>query len=114
MIINYDKIHFIHEDGTLDLTTNVQRMGKVLQTKGFVRCRREQYINAYGLHIYTHDYFSPITSTRVMRKSKNTYCIHHYASSWNDSGKSNLFIDNKIMREIINALVQIKRKLIIK
>ena len=104
----YNDITFVKEDGTLDLTTNVQRMGKVLVEKGFILSRHEQFLPFYGLNVYTHDYFSPITSTRVMRKTKNTYSIHHFAGSWID-GKKRGIRDLWLVREGINLLIQIKR-----
>lgn len=111
MLALYDDISFINDDGSLDMTTNVDRMGKYLITKGFIPSREAQYIQEYGLRIYTHDYFSPITSTRVMRKTKNTYSIHYFAESWRDGKKKCGWRDWTITREIINALVQIKRAL---
>ena len=110
MLALYNDIHFELPDGTLDQTTNVQRMGEMLKTKGFAARCKEQYIADYGLRVYTHDYFSPITSTRVMRKSKNTYSIHHFAGSWTNK-KHNRLRDTWLVRETINALIQIKRKL---
>lgn len=90
----------------------VDRMGKALITKGFIPSRDAQYIEEYGLRIYTHDYFSPITSTRVMRKTKNTYSIHYFAESWRDGKRKRGWRDWTITREIVNALVQVKRKLL--
>ncbi len=110
MLALYDDIHFVLPDGSLDQMTNVQRMGEQLKLHGFVPCRKEQYIAEYGLRIYTHDYFSPITSTRVMRKTKNTYSIHHFAGSWTNN-RHNSLRDSWLVRETINALIQIKRKL---
>ena len=110
MLAIYDYIQFLKADGTLDITTNVQRMGEVLITKGFVPSRNEQFLPVYGLKVYTHDYFSPITSTRVMRKTKDTYSIHHFAGSWTNKRHYRLR-DSWIVRETINALIQIKRKL---
>ena len=109
MLALYDDIEFVKADGSLDMTTNVVRMGYFLQTKGFIPSRDAQYLPDYGLRIYTHDYFSPITSTRVMRKTKNTYSIHYFAESWRDGKKNKGWRDWVITREIINALVQIKR-----
>lgn len=109
MLALYDSIEFVKPDGSLDMTTNVDRMGKSLITKGFVPSRDAQYIEEYGLRIYTHDYFSPITSTRVMRKTKNTYSIHYFAESWRDGKKKKGWREWTITREIVNALVQIKR-----
>ena len=70
----------------------------------------KQLLPIYGLKVYTHDYFSPITSTRVMRKTKDTYSIHHFAGSWTNS-KRNKIQNIWLYREFINALIQIKRKL---
>jgi len=71
--------------------------------------KHNQYIEEWRLRVYTHDYFSPITSTRVMRKTKNTYSIHYFAESWRDGKRKRGWRDWTITREIINALVQIKR-----
>lgn len=109
MLALYDDIEFVKPDGSLDMTTNVDRMGKYLISKGFISCRDAQFISEYGLRIYAHDYFSPITSTRVMRKTKNTYSIHYFAESWRDGKKKRGWRDWVITREAINALVQIKR-----
>lgn len=108
MLATYDCAHFLRVDGTLDMTTNVQRLGERIVQGGLLRERKIQHLPQWGLRIYTHDYFSPITSTRVMRKTKNTYCIHRFAGTWVDGKKSGIR-DLWIGREFINMLVQIKR-----
>lgn len=112
MLALYNSATFVKQDGSFDMTTNVIRMGRFLQTKGFIPSRDAQYIEMYGLRIYTHDYFSPITSTRVMRKTKNTYSIHYFAESWRDGKRKRGWRDWVVTREIVNALVQVKRKLV--
>ena len=119
MLALYDGVKFFKPDGSFDLTTNVERMGFVMITELKNEGINEkeywkslQYISKWGLRIYTHDYFSPITSTRVMRKTSNTYSIHYYAGSWIDGKKKPSWRDWLITREIINALVQIKRKIL--
>ena len=108
MLATYDCAHFLRVDGTLDMTTNVQRLGERMVQGGLLHERKVQYLPQWGLRVYTHDYFSPITSTRVMRKTKNTYCIHRFAGTWVDGKKSGVR-DWWIVREFINLLVQIKR-----
>lgn len=110
MLSTYNAVRFVREDGSLDMTTNVQRLGARMQEGGLQKERKIQYLPQWGLRVYTHDYFSPITSTRVMRKTKNTYAIHRYAGTWVDSKNSN-FRNWWIVREIINFLIQIKRYL---
>lgn len=117
MLSLYDNIEFVKEDGSLDMTTNVERMGERMKAEGLNELtnkgdkprKRVQYIDKWGLRVYTHDYFSPITSTRVMRKTKNTYSIHYFAESWRDGKKKKGWRDWTITREAINALIQIKR-----
>lgn len=111
MLATYENATFLREDGTLDMTTNVLRLGQKIVEGGLQHKREIQILPQWGLRIYTHDYFSPITSTRVMRKTKNTYCIHRFAGSWVDGKKSGVR-NWWITREIINILVQIKRKLV--
>lgn len=108
MLTTYNGAHFMREDGTLNMTTNVQRLGDRMVQGGLKHERKEQYLPQWGLRVYTHDYFSPITSTRVMRKSKNTYCIHRFAGTWVDGKKGGLR-DWWMVREIVNILVQMKR-----
>ena len=112
MLAAYENATFLKEDGTLDMTTNVQRLGAKMVEGGLLHERKIQYLPQWGLRVYTHDYFSPITSTRVMRKSKNTYCIHRFAGSWVDGKRRNGIRDWWISRELLNLLVQIKRKLV--
>ena len=118
MLFLYDNASFVKADGSLDLTTNVQRMGQAMCAAGLNQPReekpwkREQYISQWGLRVYTHDYFSPITSTRVMRKTKNTYSIHHFMGSWTETKRKGGWREWTITRELINALVQIKRWLL--
>lgn len=118
MLALYDEIEFVRPDGSLDMTTNVERMGvvmmKELRNEGMKEnsyWKQNQYIEEWGLRVYTHDYFSPITSTRVMRKTKKTYSIHYFAESWRDGKKRRGWRDWTITREIVNALVQVKRKI---
>lgn len=108
MLATYDGAHFLRADGTMDMTTNVQRLGKLMVHGGLSHERKIQFLPHWGLRVYTHDYFSPITSTRVMRKSKNTYCIHRFAGAW-VGGKKGGLRDWWIVREIINILAQLKR-----
>ena len=108
MLSTYNGAQFMCEDGSLDMTTNVQRLGMKMREGGLLPIKKIQYLHHWRLRVYTHDYFSPITSIRVMRKSKNTYCIHRFAGSWMD-GKQSSWRDTWFIREMINCLIQIKR-----
>lgn len=77
--------------------------------------KQNQYIEEWGLRVYTHDYFSPITSTRVMRKTKNTYSIHYFAESWVEKTRGQMvkewIITHILGRKLTDKLVQLKRKM---
>ena len=115
MLSLYDCATFFNPDGSLDLTTNVDRLGSAMVRHGLKveggKWKEVQYLEEWGLRVYTHDYFSPITSTRVMRKTKNTYSIHYFAESWREGKRASGWRNWTITREIVNALVQLKRKL---
>lgn len=110
MLQLYDGLHFRKEDGAMDQLTNVARMGQRMVEGGLIANGKRQYLPEWGLTVYDHHYFSPITSTRVMRKSKDTYSIHRFAGSWTGK-KTGGFRDWVITREIINIGVQLKRKI---
>lgn len=116
MLALYEGVEFVLPDGSLDMTTNVERMGVEMVRHGLKvkdgKWKEIQHIEKWGLRVYTHDYFSPITSTRVMRKTENTYSIHYFAGSWQDNKKAGNWRNWMITREIVNALVQIKRRII--
>ena len=119
MLSLYDGIEFVKPNGSLDLTTNVQRLGERMVAQGLNEATSKgskpwdsiQYLEEWGLCVYTYDYFSPITSTRVMRKTKNTYSIHYFSGSWQDNTKVGKWRNWTITKEIVNALVQVKRLL---
>jgi len=110
MLATYDGVNFINEDGTLDLTTNVHRLGKRMVAGGLIPNGKEHFIEQWGLHVYDFHHFSPLTSTRVMRKTKDTFAIHHFAASWHDQKGSIAKLQaSPVVCEIINVLIQIKR-----
>lgn len=122
MLALYDDAVFVHQDGSYDLMTNVDRLGVRMEQEGLNRRvgRNEpwhgvQYIAHWGLRVYTHDYFSPITSTRVMRMTENTYSIHYFAASWVEKTRGQLvkewIITHLLGRKLTDKLVQMKRRL---
>ena len=120
MLELYEDISFMRNDGTFDYTTNVERLGARMKQGGLNAItsnnirpwKHEQYLAEWSIRIYPYDYFSPITSTRVMRKTSNTYSVHYFAESWRDDKKAHGWRNWVVTREIVNALVQLKRKLL--
>lgn len=114
-IVYYTDKHFIKEDGSYDMTTNTQIISKIMQDNGFELDGKYQ-VYKEDMHCFPKDYFCPKTSTGVLKLTKNTYCIHHFAGSWHTltrKQKIKRFISRKILGvKLTDKLVQIKRKLV--
>ncbi len=93
----YDNRHFVKENGTLDMTTNVQIITSYMSNYDFQpHSSYQDFPNL--ITINPQEYFcplSPISGKSTI--SKNTYTIHHFAGSW-------LPIKVRIRRKIRNVL----------
>ena len=77
----YDERHFIRDDGTLDLTTNVIIMTEIANKYGLMHNNKLQTIEGWTL--YPSDYFCPLdNSTGVLHKTQNTATLHWFNKSW--------------------------------
>ncbi len=110
----YNDRSFILSDGSLDMKTNCFIISEILQKRGINLNNKYQIYND-ELHLFPNDYFCPKSSTGVINKTDNTYCIHHFAASWcnftfNDKVKH--FIARKILKpKFTNFLIKTKKKL---
>ena len=78
----YNGRHFVKEDGSFDITTNVTTITNYMTPLG-LKCDNT-YQDFPGLFtIYPKDYFCP-KSYRDLKiyKTSNTVTIHHFAASW--------------------------------
>ena len=110
----YEGKHFVNPDGTLDLTPNTITIADIMVASGFkIDGKYQVYKN--DMHVFPVDYFCPLTSTRVLKLTKNTYCIHHFAGSWVEKTRGQLvkewIITHIIGRKLTDKIVQLKRKL---
>lgn len=110
----YNGRHFVSADGTLDLTTNTVTIARIMQEGGFV-IDGQYRVYKDDMHVFPVDYFCPLTSTRVLKCTKNTYCIHHFAGSWKEYTRAQLvknwICDHLLGRTLTDKMVQIKRNL---
>jgi len=110
----YKNRPFVLEDGSLDMTANPTIFSRIFETNGLIPNGQMQIYKEI-LHVFPVDYFAPLSSTRILRVTENTYCIHHFDSSWRQRSKSELicnFIIDKILgRALIDKLIQLKRKI---
>ena len=72
--------HFFRADGTYDMTTNTQTISNIMISNGF-KLDGKYKVYKNDMHCFPKDYFCPKTSTGVLKLTKNTYCIHHFAGS---------------------------------
>ena len=80
-IDEYESLNFYNHDKSLNLTTNVKRLTKILEDKGLIRNNKFQYID--DISIYPQEYFSPYDYANYIKKNtENTYCEHLFLVSW--------------------------------
>lgn len=105
----YQGRHFLNEDGTLDLTTNVKFVTETMKLNGFVANGQEQ--DYKDLHVLPVDYFCPKQTTGEYFRTSNTYCESVGVSSWAKQegwkAKVRLLVGPKTM----TRLIKMKRKL---
>lgn len=84
---DYEKSHFLGEDGQFNLYTVVERITDLLVLKGFKSVNKIQIID--GITLYPKEYFSPLDyCSNKLKITKNTYSIHHYVASWHNDEQS--------------------------
>lgn len=85
MLAAYSDRHFMKDDGTMDLTTNVQFITGIMAHNGFRQDGTEQ--DYKDLHVFPVDYFSPHHTTGEYIRTENTYCEHKGLASWGKQKK---------------------------
>ena len=99
----YDDKSFTKISESIDTSTNVQIVTKILKNLGFDMNGKKQHIEGIGT-IYPQEYFSPYDYINYYdKKTKNTYTKHHFYKSWinpKDKVKSNI---KKFLSKIIGG-----------
>lgn len=77
----YNNLHFIKEDGDINVTTIVEYTTSILREYGWKS--DSQIHKVEGLTIYPSEYFCPMNyETGEINITENTYSIHRYSASW--------------------------------
>ena len=106
----YKGRHFVNDDGSFDLTTNVKFVTEQMRMNGFVQNGKEQ--DYKDLHVFPVDYFCPKQTTGEYFRTENTYCEHKGLDSW--AGSKNEWkakLGAMVGAKSMVWLIKLKRKL---
>lgn len=89
-ILNYFDKPFVKPEGSYAMVTMPQVMNKIIKEKRQIKVseKKEIFENidmnyATCFYLFEEDFFSPKNmGTGTIRKTNNTYAIHHFAMSW--------------------------------
>ena len=78
---HYDTASFLKEDGSVDITTNVEVLTDLCLRYGLV-CN-DKFQEVEGLAIYPREVFCPVDfETEKLHRTRKTVTIHWFAGSW--------------------------------
>lgn len=81
LLDRYAQMHFMNEDGSLNMTTIVKYTTTVLVQYGL--CAITGIQNVEGIYIYPKNYFNPFDDiTGKLCITPDTYTIHWYSKTW--------------------------------
>jgi CDP-glycerol glycerophosphotransferase (TagB/SpsB family) len=79
----YNGRNFVKEDGSFDLTTNVETISAMTREKYKLILNNTYQELETGIAIYPKDYFCPKSfENGKINITKNTCCIHYFNASW--------------------------------
>lgn len=82
LLSHYASRHFIQE-GRMDFTTNVEIISKITKTKYGILLNNTFQVFGDNNAIFPFDYFcAKDMMDGKIKRTKNTYTIHHFAGSW--------------------------------
>ncbi len=78
---SYEASSFLNADGSMNLTTVVERVSGIFRRRGLTDSSEIQEVA--GIAVYPAEYFCPINpSTGILSVTENTRTVHHYAATW--------------------------------
>ena len=113
----YDQRHFILEDGSLDLTTNVSTITRMTKEKYNINLNNEFQIFGNNMALYPFEFLcAKYHSDGTLFVTENTYTSHHFAGSWLPKDlkfrhKLKLFLYNFFGKNIVDYIVAKLRNL---
>lgn len=82
MLETYDKMSFVKEDGTFNMTVNNTHLQSILQSYGYVFENKYQELKE-GIIVYPDEYFHVADVEKgSLHKTNNSYAIHWHTLLW--------------------------------
>lgn len=106
----YDKRHFIMEDGSLDLTTNIKTITEIT-VANYSIILNNTYQNLGDVTFYPFDFLcAKDLDDGKIKTSSNTFTIHHFKGSWTSPKKKLIaFLNNTVGNDFVKIIVKLKR-----
>lgn len=108
-LAHYQNRHFLHDDGTMDLTTNVRYVSSKMREQGFEQNGKEQ--DYKDLHVFPVEYFCPMQTTGEYLRTENTYCESKGLGSWSSGGNWKVMLKSIVGPKVMTRLIKMKRNL---
>lgn len=108
----YDDKHFVLEDGSLDLTTNVKTITDItVSNYPIVLNNTMQVFDDFVMLPFDYLCAKDLIDG-VVKKTKNTYTVHHFAGSWTSPKKKFIKLLLSVFGyRFVQRLVKIKHRL---
>lgn len=108
----YDDRHFVLEDGNLDLTTNVKTITDITVANYPIKLNNTMQ-SFDDFVMFPFDYLcAKDLVDGVVKKTKNTYTVHHFAGSWTSPKKRFIKLLLSVFGyRFVQFLVKIKHKI---
>lgn len=95
---HYDTAVFLREDGSTDLTTNVEILTRLCVERGLRLDNSKQCVD--DLTVYPKEVFCPVEyETGKLKKSRKTVCIHWFSASWHTQQELDQLAKEKHQKE---------------
>jgi len=106
----YNGLHFVKPNGTMDMTTNTDRITERMKKDGFIANGKEQ--DYKDLHVFPTEYFCPRQTTGEYFKTENTYCDHLGACAWGKKKNFKTVILSLFGPKMRIRIIKLKRRLL--
>jgi mannosyltransferase OCH1-like enzyme len=110
MLEAYQDRRFLMDNGSYDLTTNVQFITSLMAVRGFVQDGKEREYK--DLHVFPVEYFCPRQTTGEYIRTEQTYCDHLGIGSWTEQSLGwKTKLAKMLGQKNMICLIKLKRKL---